>query len=209
MPNPSSATSTASSARPKTCSKNSCPRGHPTPTTSALVDPVVARFRVPVNPGAERFRGGAEGGGELDHRAEARFAAAALEQGDLGAVDLAHLGQRFLRDPRGFAGPAEVGGEAVPFVHPCTLFAAGGAGAAIAGSLARPRSSPAAAAAAAPRAPSAGACACRGRGSARGGRPCGRWPGRQRAAGPAATSARGGGRRGGGRARPRRSRRRR
>ena len=48
--------------------------------------------------GAELGGCGVEGAGELDDRAEARLAAAPLEQGDLGPVQLAAEAELLLRD---------------------------------------------------------------------------------------------------------------
>ena len=54
---------------------------------------------------------------ELDDRAEPRLAAAALEQGDLGAVQIAAKAQLLLGDLASLPGFAQVDGEAVAWFH--------------------------------------------------------------------------------------------
>src|SRR5262249_50825068 len=104
-----SATSKDSSDPPANCSKICCADGSAGSNGSAGSDnPKAARLGEPGDPLAESFRTRLEGRGQLDQGPEARFAAAALEQGDLCAVDVAEGRELLLGDRPHLAGRAQV-----------------------------------------------------------------------------------------------------
>src|SRR6478752_2989516 len=80
-----------------------------------------ARLGQPGDALAELVRLGAEGAAELHNRGQARLAAGALEQRDLGAVQIAHVAELFLADAGLGAGAAKVDCESFLRVHRADL----------------------------------------------------------------------------------------
>lgn len=82
-----------------------------------LLDVEARLLRLPGDPRAELGRARPQRAGQLDDRRQTRLAAGPLEQGDLGAMEIAAITQLFLGNPYLGSGLAQVGGETLLGTH--------------------------------------------------------------------------------------------